>query len=462
MPPTLALFVWLIFLFGLLRFDPAKELETSAALWVPLAWMFIIGTRLPSQWVGVGQVGTAAQVLEEGNSLDRVVYSLLMLLAISILMARSFKWDAFLVRNSALTALLSFALVSVLWSDFPFIAFKRWYRDLGNYLVILVILSDPRPVEAVRTFLRRLFYLLIPLSILLIKYFPRESIHYSFWTGAAEYVGAATSKNTLGAMCMLSGIFFFWDTVIRWSERKERRTRRILLVNVAFLAMTLWLLDKSSSATSRVCLMVGCLVIWAAKGKMFRRHPGFLKVLLPACFVIYLLLSFGLDLSSRLASAIGRDPTFTGRTNIWHAVLSTHTNPLIGTGYESFWLGPRLNQVWQLAGHVNEAHNGYLEIYLNLGVIGLFLLGVLLVSTYRTIFRNLTPLSSLISLNLALWVIALFYNMTEAAFTASFMCLTFLLGTIEVRRAAPVHHIPTTEPLSKEPKSWWQKDAVAL
>ena len=66
---------------------------------------------------------------------------------------------------------LLFALLSVLWSDFPLVALKRWFRDLGNYLVILVVLSDPRPLEAVRALLRRLCYLLIPLSILLVKYY---------------------------------------------------------------------------------------------------------------------------------------------------------------------------------------------------------------------------------------------------------------------------------------------------
>jgi len=90
------------------------------------------------------------------------------------------------------------------------VSFKRWFRDLGNYIVILVVLSDPRPLEAVHTLLRRLCYLLIPLSILLIKYYSYLGRAYSEWTGAAEYIGAMTSKNMLGVVCLISGIFFFW------------------------------------------------------------------------------------------------------------------------------------------------------------------------------------------------------------------------------------------------------------
>ena len=153
-------------------------------------------------------------------------------------------------------------------------------------------------------------------------------------------------------------------------------------MNVVLIAMTLWLLNLSSSATSTVCLTMGCLVIVAARTKVSRQYPGFLKFMIPAAFCLYLLLAFGFDINGDLAGAVGRDPTLTGRSDIWRAVLSTHTNPIIGTGYESFWLGSRLEYVWRLAGQVNEAHNGYLEIYLTLGLVGVFLLLSFMIASY--------------------------------------------------------------------------------
>jgi hypothetical protein len=390
--------------------------------------MFIVGTRLPSQWLG-GQMGTVAQVLQEGNPLDRTVDLILILLAVVTLISRSFQWDKFFTRNFALVAFVGFALLSVVWSDFPFVAFKRWFRDLGNYFVILVVLTDSHPIEAARTLLRRLGYLVIPLSITLIKYFPGTSKYYDTWTGVAQFTGAATSKNTLGVACLVSGIFFFWDTVTRWHERKERRTKSILLVNFALIGMTLWLLNLASSATSKVCLAIGCLVILAAHSKKFKRSPGFLKLLIPSSFILYLILAYGLDLSGSLASAVGRDPTLTDRTKIWAAVLSIHTNPLIGTGYESFWLGPRLERIWPLAGHVNEAHNGYLDIYLNLGGIGLALLLMFVIASYSKICKRIAS-SPLASFSLAVWTIMLFYDMTESAFRGGLMWVTFLLAAM--------------------------------
>jgi exopolysaccharide production protein ExoQ len=437
LPPTLALFLWFVFLVALLRFDPAKEGKISPTLWVPLISMFIVASRTPSQWLS-GGVSMSAASLQDGNPLDRVISAALILLAIGILGSRSFNFGSFLSRNLALMAFLSFALLSVLWSDFPLIALKRWFRDLGNYLMVLVVLSDPHPLEAVRVVLRRVSYLLISLSVLLIKYYPLEGKQWEIWSGADSFVGATTSKNMLGVACLVSGLFFFWDIVTRWPERKQRRTKRIILVNVAFIAMTAWLLHLASSTTSTVCLGLGCLVIAAAHTRSIKRRPFWLKVLVPASFCLYLVLSFGFDMNGTMAGAVGKDPTLTDRTKIWTFLLGMHTNPLIGTGYESFWLGTRLETFWRMAGlgHINEAHNGYLEVYLNLGLMGLFFLGGFVIASYRTICKRLQPFSSLASLTLALWIAMLFYSVTEAGFRGGLMWLTFLLAGIAVPERA--------------------------
>jgi hypothetical protein len=48
---------------------------------------------------------------------------------------------------------------------------KRWVKDLWNPIMALVILTERRPYEAVGVVLRRLNLLLLPLSILFIKYY---------------------------------------------------------------------------------------------------------------------------------------------------------------------------------------------------------------------------------------------------------------------------------------------------
>ena len=74
-------------------------------------------------------------------------------------------------------------------------------------------------------------------------------------------------------------------------------------------------------------------------------------------------------------------------------LLEVHINPILGTGFESFWLGERLDQLEGIFFFVpNEAHNGYLEVYLNLGLLGLFIIIGVLIAAYWKIrpelFRN--------------------------------------------------------------------------
>jgi len=434
MVASVALSVWLIFLVCLLRYDPAKEPGTSRALWVPLFWLFFAGSRLPAQWLG-GQTASAAATLEGGNSTDRNIYFFLIILAIGILISRSFKWADFIADNIPLTALILFGLLSVLWSDFAFVAFKRWFRDLGNYMAILVVLSDPQPFAAIRTLLRRIFYLLIPLSILLIKYYPRLGRAYDFFTGEATYSGATMSKNMLGLLCMLSILYFFWDTLLRWRDRKA--SKGIILVNISFIAMSLWLMNLSSSATSKLCLAMGTLVLLCTRFK-FSRH--LLKVVIPMGICMYLLLffGFGVDINGTVAQFVGRDPTLTDRTLIWKVVLGIQTDPLLGVGYESFWLGPRLYKVWRFYPGINEAHSGYIQMYLQLGLVGLCLLIWFLISTYRKIWKSPDIASELIPFSMALWTILVFYNISEAAFGGGLLWLTLLLGTITLTKREDV------------------------
>lgn len=452
MPPQLALFLWLIFLVGLFYFDPSRAAKVSAALWIPVIWMFILGSRLPSQWLGQRPT-SMAEAYQDGNPLDRTISLILIALALAVLLSRSFRWRVFLVRNWPLTLFLVYALLSVCWSDFPFVTFKKWFRDVGYYFGVLVVLSDRRPLEAIRTVLRRLAYLLIPLSIVLIKYFPEMAKQYDSWTGVATFSGVATSKNTLGSMCLISGIFFFWDIVVRWPQRRAKETKMVLIVNLLFLCMMLWLLDICNSATSRICLALACLVISLAHSPWSRRHRTFFKAIVPISFCVYLILSLGFNLTGQLAGAVGRDPTLTDRTKIWATLLSVHTNPLIGTGYETFWLGPRLDWVWRQGfGTINEAHNGYLEVYLNLGCIGLLFLALLIIFSYATICKNLRNNVTLGSLGLAIWTAMLFHSVTEADFRSGLMWLTFLVVglTVPVRTSQQESRCKTRDYLRGE------------
>lgn len=141
-------------------------------------------------------------------------------------------------------------------------------------------------------------------------------------------------------------------------------------------------------------------------------HLLVLAVLGGATFALFF------DPGGGMVEAIGKDPTLTGRKHIWDLVLSLHTNPWIGTGFESFWLGERLdfmrNSFQNLP--INEAHNGYLELYLNLGWTGICFLTALLLTAYLRVTSRSRQDPFTASLFLGFLLCTLFNAFTENAF----------------------------------------------
>lgn len=142
-----------------------------------------------------------------------------------------------------------------------------------------------------------------------------------------------------------------------------------------------------------------------------------------------------LNIGGGALEAMGRDSSLTGRTDVWKVVLNEAGNPVVGTGFESFWLGPRLQRIWTIRDGwyqgVNEAHDGYLEVYLNLGWIGVILLATILVAGYRSVIARFRRDPDTGRLGLAYFVVIVIYNFTEAGFRMlSVTWLAFLLAAV--------------------------------
>ncbi len=92
-----------------------------------------------------------------------------------------------------------------------------------------------------------------------------------------------------------------------------------------------------------------------------------------------------------------------------------------------------------IGGIPGEAHNGYLEIYLNLGWVGMALLLIVIVTGYRTVFRAWRGHIAIGSLCLAYFFVGLVYNFTEAAFFRMLhpVWLFFLLAIVSASALSP-------------------------
>jgi O-antigen ligase len=140
-----------------------------------------------------------------------------------------------------------------------------------------------------------------------------------------------------------------------------------------------------------------------------------------------------LGLGGDALETMGRDATLTGRTVIWDLVLAEAGNPVVGTGFESFWLGDRLTRIQNIHVGLNESHNGYLEIFLTLGWIGVLLLAIVIVTGYGNIMASFRQSPNEARLRMALFISAVVLSFTEAGFRMlNINWITFLMAIMAV------------------------------
>jgi exopolysaccharide production protein ExoQ len=367
-----------------------------------------------SRWLQANVRSAADQM--DGNPIQRNIFTVLLLIGVAVLIRRGKRTTDLLRANKPMVLFFLYCAASLIWSDYPDIAFKRWIKACGDLVAVLVILTDPQWRDALKRFLARVGFLLVPISVLLIQYYPYLGRAYKIQDGRQVFQGVANDKNMLGVICLIFGLGAAWRLANEWKELRRRGKNGPLIAQGMLLVMSLWLFSKANSMTSLACFMMAGVLVFLISRPSIARRRGFLHITVAAMLVVAFSALF-LNMGSELVESMGRDATLTGRTELWNEIVGMNGNPLFGTGFESFWMGKRLDIIWgHHWWHPNEAHNGYLEVYLNLGWIGVTLLGAIIITTYRKMFVLLRRDYKVAGFLLPLFVIGVAYSFTEAGF----------------------------------------------
>lgn len=419
MPPQLATLVCVAGIAALFWMDRKKPDGVSRAVWIPLIWMFFAGSRFASQWLSLGAPDAYSYISrDEGSPLDRNVFLALIIAAAWVLKKREQDWAGLMRRNVWLTLFFAFAAISVVWADDPVIAFKRWVKFLGTLFMALIIATEQRPDEALGFIVRRLTYVLIPLSVLFIKFYP--DIGRAYHMGFPMFTGVTTQKNSLGQLCLYLVIYVAWVLLYKREPGRNRSGNEFATPLLLVAPLLAWVLYMSQSATSIALAAFSVSLLVVLRFRLFRRVPRriFAGGTMSALLLGILLATT--DIKDTIILWMGRDPGLTDRTSIWAIVLKTAHNPIIGAGYESFWTGSRLHEIWATLGFkdggIIQAHNGYIELYLNLGVVGVALLVFWVVAGFGSLQKSFRLDYAGGTLRLTLVIVVLIYNYTEAAF----------------------------------------------
>lgn len=454
MSTALATFVFVAIILGLFVLNRDRDGETSFGLWIPVIWLWIIGSRNASLWLALGPTIDTPDQFQEGSPVDRAVFTVLLVAGLIVLSARGRRVISVLRANGPIVIFFLYCGFSVLWSDYPEVSFKRWIKAIGDLVMVLIVLTDSKPEVAFKRLLTRATFILIPLSVLFIKYYPALGRSYNQWTYLPSYGGVTTNKNTLGLICMLFGLGSVWRFQIAYRDKNDAKRIQHLIAHGIILGMIFWLFWIANSATALSCFVLASGLILATGLRAIERKPGimhFLVFTMIAVPVFSLFVSAG----SGLLQTIGRDSSLTGRTDIWKLAFSMAGNPIFGTGFEGFWMGKRLEAMWRIDRNVSQAHNGYIEIYLNLGFVGLILLGAVIAKGYRNVFSEFRQNPRIYDVRLAFFATALVYNLTEAMFRMlSPVWVFFLLAALvvpkgDLPKVSPVQKIKFSPPVSK-------------
>ena len=272
--------------------------------------------------------------------------------------------------------------VSFLWSYDPALTLRRSVALALTTTMGLALaswLSWARLIQAVAV----AFLLLALLSFAVALADPLRGIMSEIFPGA--WRGPFMQKNELGGM-MTKGL------IAALGALAIRPRRWWLWVPTGLLCLALVLLS-----TSKTALLISCGSL-ALFGWMYA-YRG-LAVLRPVLVFALIGGAGGLGLAVALFPAevlglIGKDPTFTGRTDIWREMaIAIQERPWFGYGYGAFWddeLGPSYNARTALEWPVPSAHNGWVETLLGGGALllgafaahCLFVLGALVASLRR-------------------------------------------------------------------------------
>jgi O-antigen ligase len=214
---------------------------------------------------------------------------------------------------------------------------------------------------------------------------------------------------------MVFGYFFFWHLLRVWKTDRGITRRNELLLIAGFLLMIGYLLRKAHSATSTLCLATAIALTIALGWRWVNKRQIIVYAVSAVVMLLIAQLLFGVF--DYVVDLTGHGATIEGRSELWHDLLAVPINPIFGVGYESFWLGDRLQAIWATHWwHPTQAHNGYLETYLNVGVMGLILLGAFVLSTFMKIRLELLSNFDWGRFRLSLFVAVLMHNWTEASF----------------------------------------------
>jgi O-antigen ligase len=390
---------------------------------------------------------STAQAVNEGNPLLQIMWALVYAVVL-IRAIGNFRAIAAAVRaNKFLLALVLLAIVSVFWSEEPGLTLRRSGALLATTLFGLdfaVRYSIRKQLQLVAIALSAVVALSVVVQVFFAGLVPVVDKAYP-----NAWVGLFDQKNVFARVIVLTAIVVFASV--------RRSMGGILTAAFTFLAATA-LIILTQSITAVVALVGLILILQFAPALRWtgrvRTLIGFSAAVMVAPAIFLLIHYWALILN-----LLGRNGTLTGRAQLWAiSVSSIELKPILGYGYSAFWMvsaeALRINAV--LRWTVPHAHNAYIDLALELGLVGLVLyVAAYIVALWRAVGYMRTDPEPGAKWPLVYFCFILLYSLTESSVLVPGSIFWMLFVAAACTVAQPVgalafesadEHAPETDP----------------
>jgi exopolysaccharide production protein ExoQ len=334
------------------------------------------------------------------------------------------------------------AFASMLWSPDPDFTLRKSVALTGTVLFGFLVATVLNTQDAVRL-LGRVLSLTILLSVVCVFLFPHYGVHNAadqFESAlVGDWRGVFSHRTALGHVAGLTMALLIFSGSLIWSSS-------IIRYGIVVLSVACIIEAGSGGGFLTAAIVPSGLLVMQALIRLKPARRGTVLVLLLVAIVPLML--FAPILLTTLLSVLNKQPDLTGRVPLWDALLVlAQEHPLLGYGYAAGFVYEVQPRVLAATGYAYaHCHNGYLEVLMAFGYLGLGICFAVIIwllrATGRLVVAPPTHLGHLSGLPFIIVMYTLVANcfesylITESSYAVALLALAAGLATkakIEVR-----------------------------
>ncbi|CAN5287670.1 O-antigen ligase [soil metagenome] len=325
-------------------------------------------------------IGPVFAPMQEETPILRLIWLPVYAATIGLLCWRADKviqaWPALLI----LGLLCLHAYASKYWSIDPGVTTRRTVAMAFSSLFAIYLGAVFRGIQLPRVLMLSGLIMGVG-SLIMVFAFPSIGVHQ--FDNAGLWRGLWYEKNQMGVV-MVAGAVAAAACLAHDDGRRK--------LPWAELAITVLLVLATQSKTSLLCLVIGVGIVgtlWA----MQKGGPALTVVGVWFGVVLFGIIGYVFITEPAVVlKALGKDPSLTGRTDIWVALMrEVSERPWTGFGYQAFWGRDSVPAEWiraETQWPVPSAHNGWIDLLIQLGWPGAVGVGLTVLLTFvATLFR---------------------------------------------------------------------------